>query len=244
MYLYFIDESGDCGDPNTSNCGKIFVLGGVIIRDDDWQYIESDLKQLKTSYGVNPSEEVKWRHTRQQKRHTSPDNPIKHLEEKARRQFAKDVLRIVKTSKNTRVIATVIRKDKAFKKSHVNSPNDLYCEALKFVVERFHHFLRPKPQQFGMVLLDHREEREDQRVRTFFQSMLDHGTRWTQFPKIVECAFFGPSDFSVGIQLADFVAGAVFVEFTRANHNYTSIIRGKITGRRQEGKRDGLKIKQ
>ncbi|MFQ5927603.1 MAG: DUF3800 domain-containing protein, partial [Terriglobia bacterium] len=69
------------------------------------------------------------------------------------------------------------------------------------------------------------------------------GTYWTRFPNVVEGVFLAPSDFSTGLQLADFIAGAIYAAHCtpRPDPKYFNIVRGKITGDPKIGKRHGFK---
>jgi len=241
MFLYFIDESGDPGNPKACDCTRILVLGGIIIPEREWRGLAEKLKSLKAKYGLAPMREVKWRDVRKRQRYESTRDDLKNLNDNARREFAKALLGIIGDSANSRIIVEIIDKEKAYQKGKIPDAESLYREGLMHLMERFQYFLNNK-SEFGVVILDSRTGQQDQRIRLFFQSMFERGTRWTKFPKIIECAFLTPSDFSVGIQFADFVVGAFYVWKERRISEFYDIIKGKITGRPHAGKRDGLKF--
>ena len=98
-------------------------------------------------------------------------------------------------------------------------------------------------QLLGIVVQDQRHPGQDIRLRAFYRSLLAAGTYWTRFPNVIEGVFLSPSDFSTGLQLADFTAGAIYAAHCspKKDSKYFNVIRGKITGDPKTGKRHGFK---
>lgn len=234
MRLLFLDESGDPGMGGTSH----FVLGGVIVRADQWGTLNKQLDALKQKRGFSPALEIKWRHIRNR---GGRNNPLNAFSDADRIQFGKDVLAIVRNSASSRVLGVVIDKVHAYSRPEVTSAEDIYERAVTFMLERFQYYLNAI-DDFGIVVQDQRQEQQDIRLRAFYRSLLVAGTRWTLFPKIVEGVFLAPSHFSTGVQLADFAAGAIYAfQASTPDAKFFNIISGKITGNKQIGVRHGFK---
>ena len=69
----------------------------------------------------------------------------------------------------------------------------------------------------GIIVADHRGAKDDERFRGAHERLLYEHTVWTsKYGNMVESLFFQPSDLSVGVQLADMVAGAVWRKYEKA----------------------------
>lgn len=235
MRLFFLDESGDAVMGGT----KFLVLAGIILRAEDWAALRRSLDELKSRFGINPNIEIKWRHIRHPGGHRHPLRTLADLE---RTLFARRALGLVRRTTLARVIGVVIDKVAAYARTDVTSAEDLYEHAVSLAMERFQYYLRAA-RDLGVVVQDQRHPRQDIRLRAFYRSLLTTGTYWTRFPNVVEGVFLAPSDFSTGLQLADFIAGAIYAAHCtpRPDRKYFNIIRGKITGDPKIGKRHGFK---
>lgn len=182
---------------------------------------------------------MKWRHVRHPGGHR---NPLRALSDADKTLFARRVLGLIRQSTYARVISVVIDKVAAYTRPDVTSEEDLYEHAVSLAMERFQYYLRAA-RDVGVVVQDQRHPRQDIRLRAFYRSLLSTGTRWTRFPNVIEGVFLAPSDFSTGLQLVDFVAGATYAAYctTKLDVKYFNIIRGKITGDPKIGKRHGFK---
>lgn len=191
------------------------------------------------SRGISPATEIKWRHVRHP---GGRKNPLNAFSDTDRIRYGKDMLGIIRSSSSSRVLGVVIDKVGAYTRAEITGPEDVYERAVTFIMERFQYYLNATGD-FGIVVQDQRQEKQDLRLRAFYRSLLVAGTRWTIFPNIIEGVFLTPSHFSTGIQLADFVAGATYAAHGSDNpdHKFYNIIRGKVTGNKQTGVRHGFK---
>jgi hypothetical protein len=235
MRFFFVDESGNAAMGGT----QYLVVAGLILRSDDWPGLRNKLDQLKSRFGINPNIEVKWRHVRHPGGHR---NPLRALSDFERTNFARGALGLIRTTALARVIAVVIDKVAGYARPDVTSEEDMYEHAVTLAMERFQYYLRAT-NDLGIAVQDQRHPRQDVRLRAFYRSLLTAGTRWTRFPHVIEGVFLAPSDFSTGLQLADFVAGATYAAHCsmKRDTKYFNIIRGKITGDPRVGKRHGFK---
>lgn len=235
MRFFFVDESGTPDMGGT----QFLVLAGLILRAEDWPAARTHFDQVKSTFGINPNIEVKWRHVRHPGGHR---NPLRALSDLDRTRFGRRVMGVIRMTDLARVIGIVIDKVAAYARPGVAGAEDLYEHAVALAMERFQYYLRAT-RDVGVVVQDQRHPRQDIRLRAFYQSLLTTGTRWTRFPNVIEGVFLAPSDFSTGIQLADFVAGSIYAAHCtqKRDPKYFNVIRGKITGDPRSGKRHGFK---
>jgi hypothetical protein len=235
MRMYFIDESGTPEMGGT----KFMVLGGVIIRCEDWPSVRRKVAELKGRYGINENVEIKWRHIRHPGGHL---NPLHALSDTERVRYGKDMLSIVRGTVSARVVAIVLDKVAAYARPDLTSEEQIYERAVSLAMERYQYYLRAT-RDIGIIVQDQRRPHQDIRLRAFYQSLLTVGTRWTRFPNIIEGVFLTPSDYSTGLQIADFVVGSVYAAYgsDKPDVKFFNVVRGKITGDRLIGKRHGFK---
>jgi len=235
MRIFFVDESGTAQMGGT----KFLVLAGLILKCEEWPSLRNKFDILKSKFGINPNVEVKWRHVRHPGGHRSP---LRTLTDAERIRFGKQTLGIVREAAFARVVGIVIDKVAAFARGDITSEEDIYEHAVTLATERYQYYLRAT-RDLGIIVQDHRRPHQDMRLRAFYRSVLTSGTRWTRFPNVVEGVFLTPSDYSIGLQLVDFVAGAFYVAHCtdKPDPKFFNIIRGKITGDPKIGKRHGFK---
>lgn len=210
MHLLFIDESGT--PPKPQNCdGRYLVIGGLIIPDAVWYGVSRELNKLRARFKVE--KEIKWKHFGQLK--DDGRNAVIHLTNKQREAFRSDLFKIITGRRAIKVIACVTSCEAAYKLSSITCPDDIYELTYKGVTERFQYFLQDITKevgshQYGMVIADHRMHVDDDRLRRHHHGLLERREPTSSsYSNIIETIQFAPSHFSVGLQLADMVAGAV-----------------------------------
>ena len=65
MHLFFIDDAGSI-PPGKKIAHNHFVLGGLVIPEDQWHNLERDFSQITRSFQIEG--EIKWRFFGQKKR--------------------------------------------------------------------------------------------------------------------------------------------------------------------------------
>ena len=114
---------------------------------------------------------------------------------------------------SVRSIACVASVETAFALLSIQAREDLYLGTYKPVSERFQYHLQDaskanKRTEHGIVVTDHRGAQDDHRFRLHHQKLLySSGKSISSYRNLIEGLFVQPSNMSVGIQLADLVAG-------------------------------------
>jgi hypothetical protein len=129
----------------------------------------------------------------------------------------------------------------------IETQEDLYHGTYKPVTERFQYYLQDMSRivgsaQYGIVVADHRGQQDDKRLRGHHQKLLHSSGEFTStYKNLIEGLFLEPSNLSVGIQLADLVAGSVWRKFEREDSTWYDLLAPSIR-RGLNGSVDGYGI--
>jgi hypothetical protein len=213
MHLCFLDESGTPPKPSAAGKGRYFVIAGVIMHEAQWHGIATDLAALCKRPEYRVTGEIKWRYFFP--KCTDPDNSVAHLSEEVRNEFRRKLFELITARKSVKIVACVTCVDAAYEQSYINTEEDLYTYTYKPVTERFQYYLQDVSRvvgdkQLGIVVADHRGRNQDDALRKKHAGLVGaSGAFSSKYGNYVETVFLTPSHHSVGIQLADMVAGAI-----------------------------------
>jgi hypothetical protein len=182
VYLLFLDESGT---PSAAD----FVLGGVAIAGERWHQLRTRWIDIKGTSGRPSRSEVKWSRAR------STAGLAARLADLLVEYEATAFAVQLRPEEGHRVAPELFK-----------SGEDTYATALMFLAERFQHFLRYR-DDYGVIVLDQRDGRQDDRLRRFFRRLAERGTPFMTLDRIVDPIMLSPSHHSLGIQAADLVVG-------------------------------------
>ena len=216
MHILFLDESGTPPSPDKFR-DKYFVIGGLIIPDGVWRRVHNALHGMKVRRQLVG--ELKWRYFTAS--NNEDCNPMKGLEQIARNEIRTEMYRIICSIKSIRTIACVACIKAAYQLPSVTSSDDLYHHTYKPVSERFQYHLQEVSKtvgrmETGIIVADNRGTKADNTFRNAHERLVASSSEFTSnYENLVESLFFLPSHLSVGIQLADIVAGAVWRKFEK-----------------------------
>lgn len=211
MHLCFIDESGSAPKPGKIGARPFFVIAGVIMHEAQWHGVESDLNKLRGKFKV--AGEIKWRYFGPE--NTDEGNSVAHLSQAERDEFRTELFDIVVRRKSIKIVACVCKCEEAFKKTYVKSDEDIYLYTYKPISERFQYYLQDVSatvgdKQLGIMVADHRGTKQDSILRDRHRKLVGaDDMHVSAYKNYVEMIFLSPSHLSIGIQLADMVAGAI-----------------------------------
>ena len=211
MHLLFVDESGTPPKPDNPEMGY-FVIAGLVIPEDRWIGISNKLAGIKRASKYHG--EVKWRFFAP--RNKDIDNPMLGWDQDRKNKFREQVFSIISETKSCKIIACSSESTTAYALGNVNSQDDLYFRTYKPVTERFQYLLQDITRDsgrdtFGMIVADHRGKGDDDSMRHRHERLIsENGQYSSQYTNFIEGLFFAPSHLSVGIQLVDMVAGAIW----------------------------------
>jgi hypothetical protein len=222
MHLCFIDESGT--PPSKPNPNQpYFTLGAVIIRDEDWQSIAKTIRGFCTRNKLRG--ELKWRYF--SPHNSSADNPMLGKSAEQRKELSLEFAGIVAKSPLT-IIACVTDIGAAFEYASVTNQRELYHFAYKPLTERFQYFLQDN-KSMGIIIADHRGRDDDRLFRAHHDTLLAKaGNTVSGYSRLIEGLLLQDSCHSIGIQLADFVAGAIHRAYSTKDNDLAKSIRPRI----------------
>ncbi len=222
MHLCFIDESGT--PPSKPNPNQpYFTLGAVIIRDEDWSGIAKAVRGFAIRHKLRG--ELKWRYF--SPHNSSSDNPMLGKSPEERKALSLELAGIIAKSPLT-IIACVTDIGAAFEYASVSSQRELYHFAYKPLTERFQYFLQDS-KSVGIIIADHRGRDDDRLLRAHHDTLIaKSGINVSGYSKLIEGLLLQDSCHSIGIQLADFVAGAIHRAYSTKDGDLAKIIKPRI----------------
>lgn len=229
--MLFVDESGT--PPNKPGRQKYFVLGGLVIPEAVWHQVEKELDVAKAAFNVTG--EIKWRFFSPHNKDF--DNSISHLNEQQRNLFRDKLFRIITSRKSLKIISVVASVDASYDLEAIQNSDDLYQFAYKPLTERFQYFLQDMQRDSGqktcgIIVCDHRGPRDDKRLQELHQRLIHQdGLYSSSYQNLIEGLFIAPSHWSVGIQLADLVAGAIYRNFESGDDRFFKKLLGSFRAR-------------
>jgi hypothetical protein len=239
MYLLFVDESGHPPPPARIET-KYFVMGGAIVPELTWSKLRDALLGMKIRRKIRG--EIKWRYFAPG--NDEAGNPLRRLDQAARDEIRAEIYQIISNQRALKSLAAICSIETAYKMSSVSSRQDIYNLTYKVLTERFQYFLQDVEREtgvreYGMIIGDHRGKDDDKRLRAHHQMLLNAiSGKVSKYPHLIESLLLQPSNLSVGIQIADMVAGAVWRKYERGDSRWFDALQASFR-RSSAGQIDG-----
>lgn len=227
MHILFVDESGSPPESNKAHTQPYFVLGAIVIPEDVWAKVASDLARLKKQHRIEG--EIKWRYFAPDRGGQS--HSLTHLNADQRELLRTQLYEVIKHYKSIRLICVVTNTVKAYELEYINSADDIYWYSYKSLTQRFQCYVQDLERLVGqklngMVVCDHRGTKDDSRLRELHHKLMNTKSGGVSaYANMVEGVFIAPSHLSVGIQFADLIAGAVFRAFSKQDQRFFNQIK-------------------
>lgn len=229
MQILFVDESGTAPKPEDKK-SNYFVIGGIIIPETSWHRMRDGLMGLKIRREIRG--EIKWRYFAPN--NNDAKNPMRNMDQRARDELRSEIYGLICAETAVRTLACVGSCQGAYALNNCNTPADFYHGTFKPVTERFEYHLNDLKKltgrrEFGIVVGDHRGSGDDKRLRGYHERLLHSSSEFTtNYRNLVEGLFLHPSNLSVGIQLADMVAGAVWRKYERGDDKFYEMLKPSL----------------
>ena len=203
-YYLFLDESGDHGLAKFDPDFPVFLLCGVLVKEDDYEKIRLAFNKLKQSIWGN--KEVIF-HSRDIRKCEKEFQKLFDLELK--KYFYEELNKIVANSPYN-IIASAIQKE-AFIQKFGKLHDDIYEIALSFVIEQAIVVLQNiNPQSQLSIVIEKRGKKEDKQLDDHFQKIIAVGTGILTNEQVnqfnLSFTFRNKKENINGLQLADLVA--------------------------------------
>lgn len=227
MHILFMDESGT---PPKSGAAepRYFVVAGVIVPETAWHRLRDGLMGLKIRHRVRG--ELKWRYF--SPANDDSRNPMRSIAQAERDEIRSDVYKLIAGIRTIKTLACVVSTAAAYDMSSVNDQQDIYHLGYKGITERFQYFLQDISRELGnkehgIIVADHRGSNDDKLLRQVHHKLLYSKNQFiSNYRNLIEGLFLEPSNLSVGIQVADLVAGAVWRKFERGDDTWFKRLEG------------------
>lgn len=218
MHFCFVDESGTPpGKPNPNQ--PYFTMGAAIIDCAKWRDIANHVHGFKVRHGIKG--ELKWRYF--SPHNAQPSNPLVRFSSQNRKALSLEFASIIAASEVT-IIACIVDVEAAFAFPSVTDQQSLYHFAYKPISERFQYLLQDR-DDLGVVVADHRGRDSDNMMRSHHAALTGNpnSTR-SGYDRFIEGLFLQDSAHSVGIQIADFAAGAIHRYYSTGDREHVEKI--------------------
>jgi hypothetical protein len=224
--IAFIDEAGSPEIPCLSKPGSqdaVFCVGTCFMRIHYWQELKEIYEQTRDDFNIPLDQELKWKNL---VRHTGP---AKHLDDARVWTFLETLIGRIDPRKFKAVAVTVYKDDAYNRKGYIREAQDIYNSAVLFALQRLQNDLDDRYGEGAncpaLIIADSRERGgQDNRLRSFVDGAITGGGLWVKFDKsIVEGILFQVSHYSVGVQIADLIAGAAFQRDARNDAKYLNL---------------------
>ncbi len=226
MHLMYLDASGDPGWPPPAgrSATKYYVLGGLVLEEERWAVADSESKMLIAKYfpfGSPSPRELRYASL------IAGAEPFNRLSRPDRKKLADDTFQLIKGLDPT-LFAIAI--DKLAHWNKYDRPYNPKTWAMQLMAPRFEKFLARKDSR-GMFIMDEEEAKRDAKLRQLITDARELGIVLqsainpdplrtdTKLPRVVESIFFARSEHTIGLQLVDFCAHAVWRHFERNQSN-------------------------
>lgn len=173
-----------------------------------WQTLNDVYAATRAAFSIPEGEELKWANLMRK------SGPAKHMDDAMVFDFIDTLTTSIDPAKFEAVVVTLF-KDRIYqRKGYINNAQDIYNVAIRFALQRLQNHL---DERHGagvncptLVIADSRRG-ADNRLRRFVDGLIRDGDLWVDMRRsIIEGVMFQVSNYSVGIQIADMIAGATF----------------------------------
>ncbi len=198
MHIVYLDESG------THSEARYFVIAGLAVFERETYYLARSLDQIQARYLPDASGRVPFHASSLRAREGRVPPPFDSLTQQERDRLITDIYHVIARSK-ARLFAV------AMEKGFVDG--DPYERGFEEIVNRFDlmlgNDLRDSGEvQRGLIIVAESSYREN--LEVLAERIATEGHRWGETHNLADIPYFAPAKSTRLLQLADFVANAVY----------------------------------
>lgn len=214
MYLLYIDESGTKDLYRKKDIGKegnsrFFVMGAILIKAENLSELEIEVETIKQRYLKNSLTEVK----------TTLKN--KDLKLGADRNLFYDELYSALSEAKLKCFGAQVDKISLATNKIIKSKDDVYKICFEHIIASVNKYLNyNEVNETVTVLIDHIDSSHNKKVYTAYKDALrSKSIHFVGFngEKFSPSINFVDSEFTIGVQMADLVAGALWRGVEKGN---------------------------
>ena len=205
VYLLYLDESGNEDDP----ASKYFVLGGAAVFERTTYYLAQALEEVQARHfpGLQPVEF-----------HASPIRSGKdfwrNVDVERKEAVLREICEAIGRSNDPGVVlfaAAVEKSDRLWGEKAVERATEEICGRFDLFLMRLYH--EEKTPHRGLLIFS--EGRFTKRAKVWVRGFRELGTRWGVLRNLSDIPYFASSKDTRLLQVADFVAHAVYLLYER-----------------------------
>ncbi|MDO8873805.1 MAG: DUF3800 domain-containing protein [Methanoregula sp.] len=215
IYYAFGDESGHYQTERTEKNKErnpYYVRATLLMLADDWKILNSEFLTLKKNWGFSRDEEIKWDYIWKikwcQENGKKPDKDIAFLmerfyDENSLVTFVENALILLRNLDFFQIIITITD-------NRICNPlheKNILQTHLQKIMQRIQMELQSDQENLAVIFFDSINEKKDKALCEAYSSIYHSGDFIKEYSCIQDCLHFEQSNQSVGIQLADYVAG-------------------------------------
>ena len=239
-YFLFLDETGDHGLAKYDPDFPVFLLCGVLVRENEYELISQNFNDLK--YSIWGHREIIF-HSRDIRKCEKDFRVL--FDQDLKKLFYEELNKIVITS-NYNIIASAIKKENYIQK-YGKHQDDIYTIALSYIIAQTIVALENiQPNADLSIIIERRGKKEDRQLHDHFKKIKQAGSGILSSDAIMKFKlslnFRNKKENINGLQLTDLVAYPIarsIIDPLRANPAF-EVLEGKIF--RTNGKIEGLKV--
>jgi Protein of unknown function (DUF3800) len=228
MYLMFLDNSYIQENNINVNC-----LGGFIIGASEYNDLIKKLAEIKISYGLKPSDPVKWSPSEDSPRH-SPQRSIPRQNE-----FKKAVLSLLNNSpikiacvliNSNQDVINEQRRAGLITRSDANRIRVSYeIRALEYLAQRFQMELQQISDSRGQIILEANSNMSSRIAEEYHKTWHDGSGEFNmQFDRLMDSITYSHDFACAGLQLADFVISSTCHALKSSYYEYVKLYRDRF----------------
>ena len=219
MHILYLDESGG---PNSWNEQKNFVLGGVAIHEGRIYSITKELNEIQKKYFPEISFPIEF-HVTPIRQGKGPH--FKPMSKDAREELISDIYEVIQKQYFPNLIAFAASIDA----SAVRNPNQVTHDCFEAVCQKFnlylyHQYKQDNPNK-GLLVIDRGREKQYLQIFSEFKNSEEVQK---YLANIVDIPYFAACSETRMLQLADFVANAVWRYYEHEIDEEMKYILGKF----------------
>lgn len=225
MYLLYIDEAGTTslkkdGTPSPDGGNTLyFVLGAVLINARELEKIEDQFESIKKIYFKDSLTEIKFSIKANL---MNPGTSISSYRKEAYQQIAQSSVTLFGVGQN---------KYSCYSDGLIKSKDDTYQLAFQNLVALINaHMFKNKIKDPITVFIDSINEAHDTKMFIAYKQALHNESLFPNFDKSIfsPSLNFAISKFTVGLQIADLVAGSLWRGLEAEDKTYSTIIKKRF----------------
>jgi hypothetical protein len=225
MRSFYIDDS-------RRERSGISILGGFIINDSAYSSLQNSYRDIKARYALTPEDPAKWSPPR-----TAEFNKQRAIQDQ--NAFRSEVIGLLAASP-IKIIAAVIEEHGRYNRQR----KDYYlCASLEFLAQRFERELSQTSPD-GRMVLDYPGEYHGSSMLKRYRRIRINGSNYPTFsmklPSLDDTAYYSYDVTCDGIQLADFIVGAIGHSIDNRRYDHIRTLRPRV--RKVQGKVKGVGI--